>query len=75
MTHVELNQIIEEIRFNKSAMARALGIEKTTFQRYTDDTAQISDDLAAKIMAEREKQLAWMDRLPEFLKTLPMEPR
>lgn len=75
MTHTELNNIIKEIGFTKSDMARVLGIPKTTLQRYSDNSAQISDDLAARIMAEREKQLAFMARLPDFLKTLPMEAR
>lgn len=75
MTHTELNNIIKEIGFNKADMARVLGIRKTTFQRYTDSSAQISDGLAARIMAEREKQLDFMARLPDFLKTLPMEVR
>lgn len=74
MTSAEIEKIMTEMGCNKAETAAALGISKTTFQRYTDSTAAMPAPLAARLIELHRGVTDFMAKFPaKFGKRLDLQ--
>ena len=64
MTHLELQSIQKEIKFDAPSMAAVLGIPYNTYKNYYYNVNAIPEEIAAKVLVIRDRNIRHRDEAP-----------